>query len=141
MNKDFDKIEQEVKDLGLDYWVYPDPEDYAEAMEYYASKDVPGIPMVTLNMNDMFYWGSSDSEEVLLEDLPALRTAVENAGSRYGDLLFAARKRNLRPQGVVLNNIKSKTVRDLFLDLPEREVDLCNPYNTEGEYKYVRESQ
>ena len=114
---------------------------------------------LSFNMNDVFYWACSDSEDVnpedeelLLQTYNELKT-IEDA-SLYEDesgrkmhksfatcslpLLFASRKRGMRPQGCVLagETRNEPEVKKLFDQLPQREVDICNPYDDSGEYKY-----
>lgn len=85
-------------------------------------------------VNDIFWWGTADGETIEIEDLEALEAAINQAG-RDGPLLWAARKRNLRPQGACMEYFKPETVT-LLLELPEREIDICNPKGIDGVYKY-----
>lgn len=138
---------------------------------------------VAVNVSDLFHWGCADAENITEENLPVLKQAisdVEEICSRsvgnYATVLFAARARNLRPQGKYISdyvheyperekvydeNIKAEVwqiprdadgnlrhdptltqaLKDLFLALPERPVDLGNPYTTEGQYEYKSPSE
>lgn len=85
--------------------------------------------------NDLFAWGSADEEVIEPDDIPALRQAHDDAeGDFYWPELWVARKRHMRPQGAVLNEIKGhRKVIELFLDAgPERPAALMNPEAWKG---------
>lgn len=89
-----------------------------------------------INVNDVFFCGCSDAEEVEVEDLPALEKAMEDGGYIWGSYLFVCRKRGMRPQGAWINagvkNYKEFNARP-FLDAgPMREIDVGNPEEVEG---------
>lgn len=55
--------------------------------------------------SDFFYWGTADAEEIKPEDIDALeqafadvRAAGADEGQYWGAVLYAARKRGMRPQ-------------------------------------------
>lgn len=84
-----------------------------------------------INVNDVFFWGCSDAEEVEVEDLPALEKAIRDVGEIWGPYLFSCRKRGMRPQGAWIN-LCAKNYDDFtaqpFLDAgPVREIDFGNP--------------
>jgi hypothetical protein len=85
------------------------------------------------NVNDVFYWGTADAERITAEDLDDLEQAYKDAeavGSYRGGMLWACRKRGMRPQTPYFKYF-SLDERDLFLACgPERE-DQSDPANTE----------
>lgn len=138
---------------------------------------------VAVDVSDLFHWACADSEDVTEENLPALKQAISDVEeicsrsvSRFAPVLFAARVRNLRPQGKFISDyiyeypprekvydeqikaevwqlprdpdgklthdpMLTQALRDLFLALPERPVDLGNPYTPEGQYEYKKPSK
>jgi len=64
----------------------------------------PGTVSFFVNVNDMFYWATADMEPITPEDLPAMRQALADVRTiteqdiYEGFLLWAARKRKMRPQ-------------------------------------------
>jgi hypothetical protein len=98
---------------------------------------------VFVNVNDLFWWATGDAEEVATpEDIAALKAAHADGcaadkvqqdaappnvhycrGRLAAEVLYAARKRKLRPQNAWLNK-QPQYVVDLFLAAgPPREVD------------------
>ena len=134
-----------TRDWGASWNLNPPESDgYFTNLEdavYYLLRE-EGKGLEEIRCNDIFWWGSSDSEKVTSEiELNKALEDVKNAANsesngRYGDLLYVARKRNLRPQGIVLSKMPKK-VKALFMELPERGIDICNPHDPEGKYKYV----
>jgi hypothetical protein len=96
-------------------------------------------PQFFMNVNDDFWWGTADLEEITTANIDALEQAitdcekVSDVGSVYAPMLFAARIRGIRPQGA-----SYPPERELWplLDAcgPEREVEFGNPYKP-GDYK------
>jgi hypothetical protein len=85
--------------------------------------------------NDVFYWGTADLEEVTPENFHILEQSLKD-DEFYGDILFCARVRKMRPQGAFYKSLDDNQ-KKLFNECgPEREIDLTNPYNDAGEYKY-----
>jgi hypothetical protein len=91
------------------------------------------------NVSDVFWWGTSDLEEITPEKIEAFERAVidceqvSDIGEVYGGWLFAARNRKLRPQGAAYP--QENKLWPLFDAVgPEREVRTGNPYRP-GEYK------
>lgn len=85
--------------------------------------------------NDIFLWGCADGEEIEPEDIPDLRTAMSDAdGNDWWPELWIARKREMRPQGAVLNGMKApRKVTELFLTAgPERRAEIGNPEEWKG---------
>lgn len=82
------------------------------------------------NVSDVFYWGTADAEDITEENLPLLEQALNDAvaaGVAYATPdLFAARQRNLRPQGAATKHMRPEE-RALYESLPERTTDLFNP--------------
>lgn len=77
--------------------------------------------------NDVFWWGTGDLEEITHDDINDLEQALKNSEDE-GFILFAARKRNLRPQGAYYNLVNKKDRTLLNACGPKREIELCNPY-------------
>lgn len=82
--------------------------------------------------NDLFEWGTADVEPIRIEDLPLLEQTAEDVRplvpmlNCVGDL-FAARKRQMRPQGASYKYIP-EVLWPLFDACgPERETGLLNP--------------
>lgn len=80
-----------------------------------------------VNCNDVFLWGCADAEEVTIEELPALLTAIKEAreagAESSGELLWIARKRQERPQGAFYAYVPP-ALGKLF--------DTCGPYRESG---------
>ena len=133
---------------------------------------------VSVNVSDLFYWACADAEEVTEENLPVLKQTTADLEAvcprsvdGYAASLFAARVRNMRPQGKYISDYVNEyperekvyneelkqevwqtptdengnlyydpqitqALKDLFLALPERPVDIGNPYTPEGKYEY-----
>lgn len=47
--------------------------------------------------NDLFYWATADAEEITLEEIPELQACLKTS-EKHGGLLWACRKRGMRPQ-------------------------------------------
>lgn len=85
-----------------------------------------------VNVNDVFFWGCSDGEYIETdEDIDALEQACRDCDAawkghgHYGSMLYAARRRGLRPQGAAY---PPRELWDLFDEAgPERETGLRNP--------------
>lgn len=105
---------------------------------------------VAVDVSDLFYWACADAEDITEENLPMLRQAIEDVEAvdsnrnYYAAMLFAARVRNLRPQGKFISDYvrgrddeQTEQLKALFLALPERPVDIGNPYTPEGKYEYT----
>lgn len=81
-----------------------------------------------VNCNDLFYWATSDGEDITPENLPVLKQAFVDLESAYPHMgkcwageLFAARVRGMRPQRRVLDKYH-ESIRPLFLAAgPERD--------------------
>ncbi len=89
-----------------------------------------GEVKIFINTNDVFYWATADLDFVEESDLPLLRQSVEDCrvagGVEWGDVLFAARKRGMRPQTCIMAAMP-KHIRSLFEACgPERELDIDN---------------
>lgn len=90
-----------------------------------------------VNVNDVFWWGTGDAEEITPENINALEQAIldcEKAcdiGEVYGGWLFAARNRKLRPQGA--SYPEERELWPLFDACgPERTTGHGNPYKPGG---------
>jgi len=90
-----------------------------------------------IGCNDLFDWGSADSEQITPENLPILERSIADAtascevGRAYASTLFCCRVRGMRPQGACYP--KEKALWPL-LDAcgPERKVGFGNPYPPGG---------
>lgn len=87
-----------------------------------------------INCNDLFAWATADGEDITIERLPVLKTAIEDCikinsvlGAIYGCNLYACRVRGMRPQGCCYP--QDPELWPLFdASGPERETGLGNPY-------------
>ena len=77
--------------------------------------------------NDVFHWGCADVEDVHEEDLPMLEQAFKDSDI-YGDDLYCARKRGMRPQGAMYKHIDKEAWHLFDACGPER--DPKEPGNT-----------
>ena len=93
--------------------------------------------MVTLPMSDVFHWGTADYEEVSVRDLPLLIQCIKDSLDD-ADLLFACRKRKMRPQGCKLR-VDNPTHQCIMKEFPERNIDLGNPYDEHMKYLYKQD--
>jgi hypothetical protein len=96
----------------------------------------PDFSSLSVICSDVFYWGCADCEPVeSLEDIELLIKSCKEA-SFDGAILYCARKRGMRPQGAMYK-LLDKNIHHLFDECgPEREIDLANPKNKNGEYLY-----
>lgn len=98
---------------------------------------------VFVNVNDIFYWGTADLEEITEENFPALEKAFEDiiaaaknprAGALYSNdaiNLFASRLRGMRPQNAVYQAIHPDFFELFNACGPDRFAGLGNPYTME----------
>lgn len=93
-----------------------------------------------MNVNDVFFWGAADLEQVTPENIDELERAIQDCiaiddcAETEGCLLFAARQRNARPQGAAYP--ENRALWPLFDAAgPERETGFGNPYKP-GDYKH-----
>jgi hypothetical protein len=87
-----------------------------------------------LNTNDLFDWGSADSEEITPDNIEILESAMAdcktvdpNGGDIYGYMLFAARVNKMRPQNAAYPKEHPEICKLLDEAGPERPVALGNP--------------
>lgn len=102
-----------------------------------------------VNCSDLFWWGTSDLEEITPDNIAQLEQAIDDVSAdawRFGHLgveLFVARMRKMRPQGAWYQQVRkyqapdSKETIELVLALfdecgPEREQGLGNPRKQTG---------
>jgi hypothetical protein len=97
--------------------IYEQADDYESLMW---RVEGPDEIRLLINCSDFFYWATAESEEILAEDVPALRAALldllaadSDVGSCYLGELFAARKRKLRPQKPCYKNMEP-AIAELF---------------------------
>jgi hypothetical protein len=67
---------------------------------------------LTVNCNDLFFWACADTEEITLEELPALLDCLKLTPA-HGEILWCCRKRGMRPQGPYYKYF-TKEEQDLF---------------------------
>jgi hypothetical protein len=112
-----------------------------------------GVTSAAIGCNDTFFWGCADAEEVTPETIDALESALaemreaskpwlreqdipnkaymESGSSTFGDVLYCARARKMRPQGAMYKHMRPY-MRPLFNACgPERETGLGNPEPSE----------
>lgn len=87
--------------------------------------------IVAIDVAGFFEWVAPDDEQILEEDLPGLERAIQDATEagmmRYGPRLWAARKRNMRPQGTAYRCM-TRPIAELFNQMPVREIGPDNPH-------------
>lgn len=76
--------------------------------------------------NDIFFWGSADAEEIFQEDLELLEQSLID-DPYTGNLLYCARKRQLRPQNAAYPMVLKEYWHFYDTCGPEREIDMLNP--------------
>lgn len=85
--------------------------------EMFWRKQSDGTFRFLIICNDLFWWGTSDCEEVTAADLETLDQAYKDAAeadqSWYGGRLYAARKRQMRPQAAYFQYFDD-TIAELF---------------------------
>lgn len=92
--------------------------------------------------NDLFAWGCADCERITEQNIDLLeRTAAELSedDQSYLGELFAARARQMRPQGACYKSWPEH-IKALFDACgPERSIDVFNPFTPDQRYLYRRE--
>lgn len=89
-----------------------------------------------INMNDIFYWGCPGSAIITPDNLPLVRNCLDDTKQDPG-LLYACRVNGMRPQGIVLARCPKPLKSLIMKEFPEREINLVNPYDTNGVYRYT----
>lgn len=93
---------------------------------------------VSINCSDVFWWGTADSEDVEMEDIPLIEGAWQDIAAAVGNpnpraslvqMLFICRKRKMRPQGAVYTYVPDAVRPLLNMCGPYREVGPGNPYD------------
>lgn len=82
--------------------------------------------------NDVFFWACADGEGIGPEDYDLLEKCFEDLvghdAIEWLSVLYACRKREMRPQGAMFRYIKNPAVKQLMMDAgPERETGFGNP--------------
>lgn len=130
-----------------------DHDMYSEVLWHRNGKSGVMIFEASIMCSDIFYWGCADAEDVTEETLPLLEKAYEDceaiqgqefapgkyaSNEYFGGLLYCARQRNMRPQGTYYKHLPEEIW--LLFDAcgPEREIDIANPQNQQGEYLYKK---
>lgn len=76
--------------------------------------------------NDLFFWATADCEKVDKNTIAELEQALIDSNI-WGSLLYCARQRKMRPQGVYYKHI-DKEFWHLFDDCgPKRKISTRNP--------------
>ena len=116
----------------------------------WSRRDGDLVPFVICN--DLFYWGCADGQDITPENISELKKAMDDCDAIpseefknlenlrksvtnifYGEWLFCARMRKMRPQGAQYS-ILPKEIWHLFDECgPERKTGFGNPY-APGEY-------
>jgi hypothetical protein len=104
----------------------------------------------SVNVSDVFHWGCADAEDINTEeDIDLFIQSIKDHWT-HGDVLYACRKRRMRPQGAMYRSFRIKH-KDSFdepderlIEMinkcgPEREINIGNPYNEKNEYLYKEE--
>jgi len=77
--------------------------------------------------NDVFAWGCADLEEITTENINILEECYK-IDEIYGDILFCARMRKMRPQNAFYNMMKDNKIKQLLDECgPERAAKFGNP--------------
>lgn len=84
--------------------------------------------------SDVFAWGCAESESIdSQEDVDLFEQAIKDCkskefcGEEYADIVYACRKRKMRPQGAMYSHINPAIHPLLDACGPEREIDFLNP--------------
>jgi hypothetical protein len=114
----------------IDKWLRSLPEDAGSVVRLLeedrlcisVDESEPDAPRLVLmvNCNDLFYWACADAEEITLAELPALEQALQESPT-HGDLLWCARKRQMRPQAPYYKGFTKEEVALFDAAGPERE--------------------
>lgn len=116
--------------------------DYTE--DIWWREDDQGDLRVFVNISDVFAWGMADLEEITEENLQSLLDTYAEAEAVTGrhratwaSGLFAARQRQMRPQGAYVNLAQGdehgQWWRDQFMAAgAERETGIGNPHDVRG---------
>jgi len=83
------------------------------------------IPFVLCN--DFFFWGCADGEDVTPENFALFKECIELAGRCDGPLLFCAKIKQERPQGIAYGMLNPEYWPLFDACGPEREVGFGNP--------------
>lgn len=95
---------------------------------------------VGVDVSDAFAWGSADAEDIDVDSLPALQAAAAEAAQALGAppapkhvaVLYAARRRQMRPQGALYHHLPAALWPLLDACGPQRNAGLGNPYEQPG---------
>jgi hypothetical protein len=77
--------------------------------------------------SDVFFWGCADAEDIKTDEDIALFEKSLADDNIYGNWLYAARKRHLRPQGACYNALSPGLVALFDACGSKREAGLGNP--------------
>jgi hypothetical protein len=112
--------------------------DLRDQLEWYFSQNPDQIHF-SVNCNDMFSWGTGDTEPITPDNLPLLEKAFDDAeavnkgfGSLHGISLFVCRQRKMRPQGAAY---PKEPMMWHLIDAcgPQRETGIGNPHKAPSE--------
>lgn len=89
---------------------------------------------IFVTCNDVFDWGTADSDELTPDEIEPLKKACSDCeaahpifGHIWGAMLWASRKRGARPQGAMWSSIPTQLWPLFEAAAPERPVNLLNP--------------
>jgi len=86
--------------------------------------NLEGTLTVSVNCNDLFYWGTADLEPIESDaDLELLKECLDIDDS-YGPTIYACRRRKMRPQNCVLEKMP--------VDI-KPHIEACGPVRTNKE--------
>ena len=80
-----------------------------------------------INCNDFFFWGCADGEPIVEETFEELKAAIQEVGVDDGPLLYACRRRQMRPQNAMYCILNKANHKIFDACGPEREIDFLNP--------------
>lgn len=106
--------------------------DIAEELFYFARED--GTLCMAVNCNDLFYWATSDAEDITPDNIEELEKAMadvktaspnDNDFVDHGMSLFACRVRKMRPQPPCYKTITPELHALFNACGPERDPSSC----------------
>lgn len=88
--------------------------------------------------NDIFAWACADAEPIETDlDIDALDSALKES-EENGAMLYCARRRQMRPQGAIYKHLDQRDIDLLNACGPERKIDIGNPQDQAGNYRYAK---
>ena len=119
--------------------------DYCDSLFWRFDYPTEGEVFMSVDCSDVFYWGTADAERIEEADLDELiadfSAQSELQGTSYPEYFYMpwiARKRGIRPQGAMYKYLPDAVAKQINAEVPEREVDVMNPFTEDDEYKYKK---